>query len=336
MPRIHKFYGVNMTKYIIRRYLSGDAEGGRKTAGIILSLMGIGFNLLLFVLKSLAGTLSGSIAITADGFNNLADSGSCILALLGFKLGDMKPCRSYPFGYGRIEYLSGLLISAAILILGIRMMLSSVLKILHPEAVNGKPVVILILFISIAVKGYMYRYNKHIGSRISSAGMKAAALDSLSDCFATLAILLSIAIERLTGINIDGYAGVMVAMCIIYAGVISAKDSLRPLLGRASDDDTMAKLCDIICEHTDICMLSGITLHDYGPERKLATMYLRRSDNTDSLITTLSKRIRSELDIEAFIMPVDKDFEKEQYKAPLRRQEYNQMIRAQEREQIEY
>lgn len=287
-----------MTEYIIRRYLASDSRDGRKKAGIILSVAGIAFNLLLFILKTSAGSLSDSIAITADGFNNLADSGACLMALLGFELGDKPADKRYPCGYGRFEYLSGLLISAAVIFIGGRMLYSSIGKIIAPEPVGGGAAVIAILLISVAVKGYMYCYNRKIGRLIHSSGMRAAALDSLSDCVATLAILAAVVIERLTGFQADGYTGVLVAVCILYAGITSARESLQPLLGRGIDKELSQKL-DKITEGTRVYRAA---VHDYGPHKKLLTMYL--SDSCDAAkIPKLRERIQNELKMEAVICP---------------------------------
>lgn len=223
-----------MTRYIIRKYLSGDTPGGRKAAGMILGTVGILFDLLLFGIKCFAGSLSGSVAITADAYNNLTDAGAHITALLGFTLASRKPTKRFPRGFGRLENLSGLVIAGAILCVSVKMALSSVQKILHPDRVEGSPLVIGILLISIAVKGYMYLYNKRIGALIDSAALKSVAADSICDCFATGAIILSVIIRQTTGINIDGPAGLVMAGCIFCAGIVTAKENLLPLTGRSS------------------------------------------------------------------------------------------------------
>lgn len=312
-----------MTKFIIKRYLtSGDRQSRHKT-GIVLSAAGILFNLLLFLLKFIAGILSGSIAVTVDGFNNLADSCSCILALLGFKLGDKKPNKKYPMGYGRLEYLSGLLISAVILFIGAKMLLSSITKVLHPETVDSSPIVIAILIISILIKGYMYYYNSKIGKMIQSSGMRAAALDSLSDCCATFAILTAILIEKLTGFNADGFTGVLVALCIIYAGITAVKESIEPLLGKNIDSATTEKLLQILYSYPQIRNVSRILLHDYGPYRKLITFYLD-ADESENLIPHLRKEISKYLEMEAVICPIttEKDFYNKENKIFPPRQKY--------------
>ena len=300
-----------MIRYIQNKYLNAgtDIAVGRKKAGTALSLTGAALNILLFIIKATAGYISGSIAITADGFNNLADTGSCLLTLLGFTVGNKKPCRGYPFGYGRIEYLSGLLISAAVTVLGIRMMISSVIRMISPDDIDGKPTVLMILLISVAVKGYMYLYNSRIGSAIDSAGMKAAALDSLSDCIATAGIIISIIIENITGLNVDGYAGALVAACIIWAGIAGAKESAGPLLGRGVDEDTKERIESIAKRHRNVMNVYGIAVHDYGPQKKLLSMYITVSDGTLDTIISLREEIRNELGLEAVISAGDKETE---------------------------
>ena len=287
-----------MTRYIIRKYLCGDRPDGRKKAGIILGAAGIFFDLLLFGIKYLAGLLSGSIAITADAFNNLADAGAHITALLAFPLGDKKPSRRFPFGCGRIEYFSGLVVAAAVLTVGVRMLLSSVEKIRCPMRVESSPTVIAILLFSIAVKAYMYRYNKRIGERIDSAGLRSVAVDSFCDCLATGAIILSVLIQKLTGFPIDGWTGLLVAGCILTAGIFAAKESVAPLLGMGVDDQALDRLYEVFEEIPGIGGVKDIAMHDYGPNRKLLTM--RVSGTTDAVVV-LKKRIKEELGMEAVI-----------------------------------
>ncbi len=291
-----------MTKFIKDRYLRDNSKKGRIKAGAAISGLGILLNLILFCLKLTAGILSGSVAITADGFNNLADSGSCVLALLGLKLGCKPPDKKYPLGYGRLEYLSGMLISAAILFIGGRMMISSVSKIISPEPVDGCGLVIVILLLSVAIKGCMYRCYSTIGRMIHSSGMRAAAMDSLSDCIATMAILAAVTIERLTGFNADGYTGVLVAVCILYAGMTSVRESVGPLLGKAPDKEFTDKLKEISAEFKEIKAIDDIAVHDYGPHKKIITFFLK-ADDAQAVIPKLRKRIKEKLGYEAVICP---------------------------------
>lgn len=277
-----------MTRYIIRKYLISGNPDGRKKAGILLGAAGIFFDLLLFFVKHFAGVLSGSVAVTADAFNNLADAGAHIPALLAFPLGSRKPSRRFPFGCGRLEYLSGLLVACAVLTVGGRMLLSSIEKILSPRPVESSPAVIGILLFSIVVKGYMYRYNHILGERMDAAGLRSVAVDSVCDCFATGAIILSMLIQQATGVPIDGWTGVMVAVCILYAGIAAAKDSLGALLGRGADDGVIKTIHDILAAFPEIRSVEELAVHDYGPASKLLTMRITGNLSPDGV-----KRLRA-------------------------------------------
>jgi len=289
-----------MTRYIIRKYLSENIPDGREIAGIILGAVGIAFDLLLFVSKYFAGLLSGSVAITADAFNNLTDAGAHITVLLGFALANRRPSRRFPFGYGRLEYITGLFIAAAILFVGGRMAVSSVETILRPKAVDSSPTVMAILALSIAVKGYMYHYNKRISALINSAPLKAVALDSICDCFATGAIILSVLIRRSAGVPIDSWAGLVSAACILYAGAASAKDSIAPLLGLAVDENTVKTLDEITRRIPGVRSVGDIAVHDYGPKRRLLTMQICGSVS-DRDMAQLHREIGMRLDADAVI-----------------------------------
>lgn len=290
-----------MVRYITKKYLGKGCVNGRKRAGLILSLMGIGLNLLLFGIKYAAGVISDSIAITADGFNNLADTGACLLVVLGLKLGDRRPCRRYPFGYGRYEYLSGMLIGGTVIALGCRLMAHSVTRVMDPEPIEGKPVVILMLLFSIIVKGYMYHCNRHIGAAADAAGLKAAATDALADCVATAAIIAAIIVEELTGVNIDGYTGALVALCITWAGIGAVRESLEPLLGRGISEPLQKRIDEIIRRHPGIRSAYGVALHDYGPQNKLLTMHVTLGDDSRGCVDILRRELSDELHLSAVI-----------------------------------
>ena len=204
----------------------------RRAYGQLCGLVGIGLNILLFAGKFFAGTLSGSVAITADAFNNLSDAGSSVVTLLGFRLAGKKPDPQHPFGHGRLEYVSGLIVAGLILLMGVELAKSSVEKILHPAAVDFSVIALVILAVSICVKLYMCLYNRRIGKKIRSAAMEATAADSLSDTAATAAVLLAMLIARWTGLDIDGWVGLVVAGFILFSGVKSARETISPLLGQ--------------------------------------------------------------------------------------------------------
>ena len=287
-----------MTEFIIKNYLS-NGRNERKKAGMLLSFLGVFLNLLLFSLKYLAGVMSGSIAITADGFNNLADAGACVLSVLGFRLGSKKRTDKFPLGYGKLEYISGLLISFIVIWIGVDMLCSSIEKIAHPADVCGSPAVIIILILSILIKVWMYRSSNKLARMIGSSGVRATAVDSLCDCIATAAILISVIIEETAGINTDGYTGVLVAFCIIYAGLSSVKESITPLLCNGLSTQTLDSLADILSEY-GVSGFCEAAVHDCGPEKKLLTFYIRCSQ-PELVIPAIKRRIRDELDMEAFI-----------------------------------
>lgn len=202
----------------------------RQAYGVLCGTVGIVLNMLLFAGKWLAGFLSGSIAITADAFNNLSDAGSSVLTLIGFHLSGQKPDQKHPFGHGRMEYISGLFVSVAILIMAVELIQSSVHKLIHPEAIEGSPLILAILMVSVCVKVYMAYYNKKIGKKINSAAMAATAADSMSDTIATSAVLFSAVISMAAGVNLDGWCGLLVGVFILYSGVQALKDTVDPLL----------------------------------------------------------------------------------------------------------
>lgn len=245
----------------------------RRSYGVLCGAVGIGLNLVLFAGKFLAGWLSHSIAITADAFNNLSDAGSSIITLIGFRLSGQKPDTDHPFGHGRSEYISGLFVSVAILIMAFELIKSSVEKIFHPEELSYSPLLLVILLASILVKGYMGYYNRTIGTKIQSAAMKATAIDSISDMTATTVVLLCTLISHFTQLAIDGFCGVLVGLFIAYAGLKAARDTVTLLLGPAPDPEFVAQIREIVLSHEKILGLHDLMVHNYGPERTLISLH---------------------------------------------------------------
>lgn len=245
----------------------------RKAYGMLCSLTGIFLNILLFAGKYIAGTLAGSIAVTADAFNNLSDAGSSVITLLGFRMASKKPDPGHPFGHGRIEYLSGLAVSLIIIVVGVQLGLESIDKIRSPEEIDASLLPMLILVASICVKGYMFLYNRAVGKKINSPGMSATAADSLSDCIATLVVLISMLVARFTGVNIDGWSGAVVALFIIYSGFSAARDTLSPLLGSAPDPELVQRIVDIVMAHPEVLNVHDLIVHDYGPGRLMVSLH---------------------------------------------------------------
>ncbi len=245
----------------------------RTAYGTLCGIYGIFLNLILFAGKYAAGLLSGSVAITADAFNNLSDAGSSVITLLGFALAGKKADPEHPYGHGRIEYITGLAISVIIILVGTDLGKNSIDKILHPTPVEAGLVPALILFAAIAVKIYISFYNRAIGKKIHSTVMEATALDALTDTISTFVVLISMAISYFFGINIDGWAGLFVALFIIYAGYRAAKDTLAPLLGSAPDPDFVRSIEDTVMAHKEILGIHDLFVHDYGPGRIFISMH---------------------------------------------------------------
>ncbi len=266
-----------MIKILSSLFLKGvskDTDSGRRLWGMMCSVLGIGLNIVLFGIKLLAGTLSGSIAITADAFNNLSDAGSSVITLIGFKFAGMKPDPKHPFGHGRIEYISGLLVSIVIVIVGFELLITSIEKIMNPEPLTGNLLVtILILCASILIKGYMFFYNRKVGSEIDSAGMKATATDSLSDCAATAVVLISVIIGALTDVAVDGWFGAAVSMFVLFAGFRSAYETIQPLLGLSPEEDFVKDIENTVMAHEVVLGIHDMVIHDYGPGRKMMSLH---------------------------------------------------------------
>lgn len=255
----------------------------RQAYGMLCGAVGIGLNILLFLGKWLAGTLSGSIAITADAFNNLSDAGSSVITLIGFKLSGQKPDPEHPFGHGRMEYISGLFVSVAILIMGFELIKSSIEKLLHPEPIESSPVVMGILAASILVKVYMFYYNHSLGKKLQSAAMNATAMDSLSDTVSTTLVLAATLISHFTGLLLDGWFGILVGVFIFYTGINTMKDTIDPLLGQKPNGEFVSEIEQLVTAHPVVYGIHDLIVHDYGPGRLMISLHAEVSSDGNLL-----------------------------------------------------
>ena len=262
-----------LAKRFIKDYTNFSSPSVRRGYGVLCGCVGVGLNVLLFLGKLLAGALSGSIAVIADAVNNLSDAGSSVVTLLGFKLAAQDPDQDHPFGHGRLEYVSGLVVSMAILLMGVELAKGSVEKILHPEPVTFSPLVAGILLCSICVKLYMSFYNRSVGRRIDSAAMSATAADSLSDTLATTAVLLSTLAGHFWNLQIDGWCGVVVACFILWAGVNAAKETIDPLLGQPPTPEFVREVQKLVLSFPEIIGIHDLIVHDYGPGRRIISLH---------------------------------------------------------------
>ena len=295
-----------LSGWLIRDHQNMTDPLVRRAYGQLCGIVGIALNVLLFAGKFFAGTLSGSIAITADAFNNLSDAGSSVVTLLGFRLAGKKPDPEHPFGHGRMEYISGLVVSALILLMGVELAKSSFQKILHPEAVEFSITAVAILLASIAVKLYMSIYNRRIGKKINSAAMVATGIDSLSDTISTAAVLVAMLVGKFSGLMIDGWVGVLVALFILYSACRAAMETLNPLLGQAPEEEFVQKIGELVLAHEEICGIHDLMVHDYGPGRVMISLHAEVPSTGDirelhDLIDGIEMELREKLDCEAVI-----------------------------------
>jgi len=262
-----------LAKLLIPDWQKTEDPTVRQKYGILCGGVGIALNVLLFLGKFFAGTISGSIAITADAFNNLSDAGSSVVTILGFKLAGQKPDPDHPFGHGRMEYLSGLAVAMLILLMGFELLKSSFQKVLHPEPIEFSWLSVIILVVAIAGKLYMSYYNKAVGEKIHSAAMKATAADSLSDSISTTAVLAATLIAHFFSVNIDGWVGLAVACFILYAGYNAAKETIDPLLGQPPEPELVKEIEKTVMAYAPIQSIHDMIVHDYGPGRLMISLH---------------------------------------------------------------
>ena len=262
-----------LSKIFIENHENYSDPKVRSAYGYLCGIVGIVINILLFAGKFAAGTISGSVAVTADAFNNLSDAGSSIISLIGFRLASQKPDPHHPFGHGRFEYIASLIISMIIILMGFELGKDSVGKIVTPSEVEYSVLTFVILGISILAKFYMFIYNRSVGKKIDSATLRATATDSISDTVSTFAVLVSAILGKATGIMIDGWVGLVVAGFIMFAGISSAKETIDSLLGTAPDEEFCKKVQDIVLSHEGMIGIHDMIVHNYGPGRVFISLH---------------------------------------------------------------
>ena len=245
----------------------------RRRCGAISGGMGIGLNLLLFAGKLLAGILSGSVAMVADAVNNLSDAATSVVTLVGFRLAGQQADADHPFGHGRIEYITGLLVSLAVLLMGVEIGRSSVEALLRPQNVQMSLLTLVILAAAILIKLWIFVFNRALGRAIDSQAMAATAAAAQSAMASAGAVLLSAVLGQWTRLPIDGAAGLLVAVLILKTGWEAAQATLAPLLGRPKDPELAADLDRIVLDHDKILGIHDLVYHDYGPGRAMMSFH---------------------------------------------------------------
>ncbi|MDD4699423.1 MAG: cation diffusion facilitator family transporter, partial [Oscillospiraceae bacterium] len=267
-----------MTTLLINLFVKDKNELGnpavRGKIGNIGAFVGIFCNIFLFVIKFIAGTLAGSVSLVVDAFNNLSDIGSSVVTLIGFKISNKPADSEHPFGHGRMEYMSATGVSLLIIMVGVELFKTSLDKVLHPEALTISLLTFIVLVISICIKLWMAFFNRNLGGIINSSALKATSLDSLSDCVATSAVLISMIIAKIFEVNIDPYVGIAVAVFIIYSGARNAKETLDPLLGMPTDDNIVKEIENYVLSYDDFVGVHDLIVHNYGPGRSFASLHV--------------------------------------------------------------
>ena len=277
-----------MTQLLLRLFVKDVSDTKspqvRSAVGKLSGAVGILCNLLLCALKLVAGTLAGSVSVTADAMNNLSDATSSIVTLLGFKLAERPADEDHPYGHARYEYLSGLAVAAIIIVIGVELAKTSVNKILHPAAVEFSPMTMLVLCASIGIKLWMALFNGKLGKMIRSSTLAATAADSRNDCVATGAVLIAGIVERLTSWQVDGFMGLGVAVFILYSGWNLAKETISPLLGEAADPVLREQIAEYISANPKVLGYHDLMVHDYGPGQRFASLHVEMDKDEDPLL----------------------------------------------------
>lgn len=270
------------------------------------SITGILCNIVLFVIKLSIGLLAGSVSIMADAFNNLTDIGSSVVTIIGFRLSIKPADKEHPFGHGRFEYMSAMLVAIIILLVGFELLKSSVEKIFSPTDLKVEFYTIILLCISVIIKLWMFLFNKKLGKSINSSGLIATAQDSINDSIATFAVLISIIICSIFKINIDPYMGIIVALFILYSGIKTIKETLDPLLGMPPEKETIDAIATMVLANENFVGIHDLIVHNYGPGRSFASLHVEVPSNADIVachedIDACEKEIHNTLGIEVVI-----------------------------------
>ena len=255
----------------------------RSKVGKLSGIVGILCNIVLFALKLVVGTISGSVAITADAMNNLSDATSSVVTLIGFKLAEKPADEHHPYGHARYEYLSGLAVAGMILIIGFELGKTSVEKILAPTAVAFSTPVAVVLIVSIGIKLWMSLFNRKLGKLIGSTALQATAADSRNDAISTTAVLVATLVELFTSWRIDGFMGLAVAAFILYSGINLARETISPLLGESASTELRELIISVLEDHPEVLGYHDLMVHDYGPGQRFASMHVEMDQEADPL-----------------------------------------------------
>ena len=274
-----------MIQFLIRLFIGKNKDFSqpavRSKCASLAGFTGILLNVLLFCGKLTMGILSASVAIIADAFNNISDAGSSIVTLIGFRLASKPVDKHHPQGHGRLEYIAGFIVDMLIILVGFELLKTSIDKIINPALPNVGNATLIILGASILVKVWLFFFYRNIGNKIRSSAIKAAATDSLCDCIATTLVLISALIARFSGVAIDGWAGILVALFIGYSGIRAAKETIDLLLGSPPDPAFIKNIYEFTKDYPRIVGIHDVMVHDYGPGRQIVSFHAEVPSDSD-------------------------------------------------------
>ncbi|MGI6072399.1 MAG: cation diffusion facilitator family transporter [Lachnospiraceae bacterium] len=299
-----------MSKRLLSRFIKDYENTGdnvvRARYAAFAGVFGMVSNFFLFLIKIIAGTIFGSIAVTADAVNNLTDAGSSIIVLVGFKLSSKPPDEKHPYGHARAEYITSFLVSVVILLLGLELIKASFQKILNPDPIHFSYLTVAALIISILVKLWQRNIYKTFGKRINSTALIATSQDSLNDVLSTSAVLVATVFAELTKIQIDGYMGIAVALFIMYSGVRLAIETLNPLLGTPPDKKLVSGIEKEILSYDGVLGIHDLIVHSYGPNNIFVSVHVEVDAGGDlleshDLIDNIEKDITEKFNVKTVI-----------------------------------
>ena len=274
-----------LIKRFIKDYKQVENAKVREQYGFLVSIVSIVLNIILATSKLIVGFIANSISIQADALNNYSDVGSNLATLFGFKLASKHPDADHPYGHGRMEYISGLIISFLIFLVAFQSLKEALIKIVQPVAIQFSYISAGVLVMSIVVKLYMGFMNKEMGERINSSSLKAASQDSFNDTITTIAALVSMLLSRYASLNLDGWFGLFVSLFVLKAGIEVFKDTTNPLLGQAPDKKIVNDIEKLVLSHEGILGIHDLMMHDYGPGRSFVTLHAEVDCHADLLQT---------------------------------------------------
>lgn len=294
------------SNFLIKRFVKNyDNVSDVKVRGSYANLagiVGIITNLMLFIIKLSVGLFSNSISILADAFNNLSDAASSIITIIGFKMANKPADAEHPFGHGRIEYITAMIVSFMVMLVGLQFVKTSFQKIINPTPVTFELLPFILLLISIGFKFWLSKFNKSIGNKINSSTLKATATDAMGDVFTSTTVVISFLISKFTTLPIDGYIGIIVALAIVYSGFSLIKETLSPLLGEPPDPVLVSDITDMVMSYDNITGIHDLIVHNYGPGRIMASIHAEIPSNIDimeihHIIDTAEREISKKLNI---------------------------------------